>query len=302
MHNYLSGAAISAADLRSLIATCRKLEASGYPRDSPAAGLVVGGLFTLTSTRTRASFASATARLEAKWIDMPASGMQLATGESWEDTFFVLSKYMDVLVIRSGLSTAELGDLCSRSSLSVINAMSSDEHPTQTVADLATIELICGGLDVDLLYVGESNSTTHGLIAAAALLPELRLTVACPDGYSLSAPYRAIADSTPNIRVESAMDAVEGRHFDVLYTTQWNTTGAEPKPFGWQQAFVPFQINDQLVWSTKASLVLHDLPARRGEEVSAAVMERFSYSIGKQAEMKMHAAGAALLRTMGSSL
>ncbi len=267
-------------------------------------GRIVGTYFRATSTRTRTAFTAGALRLGAQVIAFGPEDMQLVTGESTRDTGRVLSGMIDALVARTTGSTEELLDFAAQGRMPVINAMSAGEHPTQALADLTTLHERFGQLeDLSVLYVGEGNSTAAALALALSRYRGVHLQFRTPPGYGLPAEYSRQANANAT---RSGATVIE-RHdmadlpkdFDAIYTTRWQTTGTSKPDPNWRTVFAPFQVSSALWEGSPKAVFLHDLPAHRGEEVSAEVLDGPASLAFRQAEHKMHSAMAVLRWCLG---
>jgi ornithine carbamoyltransferase len=268
----------------------------------PLEGKVVGVYFRKTSTRTRTSFTVGALKLGAGVITYGPNDLQIATGETIEDTARVLSGYLDVLVIRTNESLAEMRTLARQDRMAVVNAMSENEHPTQAVADMITIREAFGRLrDVHILYLGEGNNTTAALAHAVALLPHMRLTIVTPEGYGLPEDFISRVSGVAGQRgsvVEQhhRIDRLP-RNVDVVYTTRWQTLGVAKAEQDWQAKFQPYSVTPGLmaqVSKPAGTIFLHDLPAVRGAEVLDEVLDGPQSLAFRQAEHKLTGAMAVL--------
>jgi ornithine carbamoyltransferase len=284
--------------LRDLVDRGVALRRDGVP-DATLAGLVVGIYFRKTSTRTRTAFSAGALRLGAGVIAYGSGDLQLNTGETSEDTGRVMSGMLDVLVARTAGDPAEMRVWATQERMAVINAMSADEHPTQALTDLTTLALRFGSVDgLRVLYVGEGNNTAAALALGLSRHRGVRLELRTPPGYGLSGAARdrarALAARTGS--------AVSERHdieqlptdFDVVYTTRWQTTGTSKPDPGWLRVFTPFQVTADLMGRQPDAVFMHDLPAHRGEEVAAEVLDGPGSIAFDQAENKMYSAMAVL--------
>jgi ornithine carbamoyltransferase len=295
----LTLATLEPAELRALIdrACAFRLGATS----TAGRGRVVGTYFAMTSTRTRTSFAVGAARLGANVIAYRADDLQLATGESTSDTGRVLAGMLDALVVRSGDGLGALTSFSAGGQLPVVNAMSPTEHPTQAIADLATLQMHIGSLEGwTVLYLGEGNSTAAALALGFALLDAGCLELRTPPGYGLAPELHAQVDalSRGRVRVVERHDMDDLPAVDAVYTTQWRTTGTTKPDPDWMAVFRPFALTRALVHRLGDPFVLHDLPARRGEEVESGVLEHPRSIVFDQANMKLHGACAVLERAL----
>ncbi|AZQ72656.1 MULTISPECIES: ornithine carbamoyltransferase [Streptomyces] len=286
-------------DLRHIVARGAHF-ASGAGRDErPLAGQVVGIYFRKTSTRTRTAFSSGALRLGAQIVSYGPDDLQTNTGETIEDTGRVMSRMLDMLVARTAGDPAEMRALAGDGRMSVVNAMSADEHPTQALTDLTTLQRHFGRIDgLRLLYIGEGNNTAVALALALSRFSGVELELRTPPGYGLA------PEVLERARVQAARtgsSVVEHHHMDglpqgvdVVYTTRWQTTGTSKPDANWREIFAPFQVTEALWENSPQAVFLHDLPAHRGEEVTAEVLDGHRSIAFDQAENKMHSAMAVL--------
>ena len=266
------------------------------------AGKTVGIYFRGTSTRTRSAFTVGAIKLGATPVAYGPNDLQIATGETISDTARVLSGYLDALVIRTNASIDEMRAFASQNEMAVINAMSDTEHPTQALADLVTIKEVFGRLrGVEILYVGEGNNTAAALALAVSLSPEMRLTLATPEGYGMQPGVLEIArglcqQSGSSVAELHDLSGLKGA-FDVVYATRWQTMGV-PKPDPhWKEKFMPYRVTQDLMrrFSKNGQTVfMHDLPAVRGDDVVDEVLDGPSSVAFRQARHKMTSAMAVL--------
>lgn len=280
--------------------TDRAVELGGAPPDRTRAGLAVGICFAGPSTRTRTSFWRAATSLGADVINYDAAGLQLSTGETWEDTSRVLAQYLDVLVVRTNGDIRDLRRLAGCSELSVVNALTRHEHPTQALADLATLKEVFGDLDGrHLVYTGEGNGTAVALAQAAALTPGMSLTVVTPEGYGMPGDamesVRQLADAKERVREVHAFTEVREKA-DAVYTSRWQQMGVAKPDADWLTSFEPYRVDDALVdrIGDADTVVLHDLPAVRGQEITTEVLDGGRSRVIRQARHKLTAATAVL--------
>ena len=268
----------------------------------PLDGQMIGIYFRKTSTRTRTSFAVGAARLGAVPIVYGPHDLQTNTGESLEDTARVLAGYLDGLVIRTAESLAEMQALASQSAMSVINAMSENEHPTQALADLSSIKEQFGRLEhLHLLYLGEGNNSATALTLAISKVPNMRLSLFTPQGYGMPQDVfnqaRATASQHGSVIEEShSLDHLPS-NVDVVYTTRWQTTGSSKPDPNWRAGFAPFGVTQALmarVSKPSGTVFMHDLPAVRGEDVESAVLDGPQSIAFTQAQNKLFSAMAVL--------
>ena len=258
---------------------------------------VLGLIFDKPSTRTRVSFQVAMSRLGGTTIDLNPNTSQIGRGEPIRDTARVLSRYCDVLAIRT-FKQSDLEEYAKCSSKPVINALTDLEHPCQALADYMTIrEEFVDFKNVVLTFIGDGNNVANSLILYGALLG-IEVRVACPKGYE---PNPFIINKANQIYKNKSLlkitndpySAVSGAN--VLYTDVWSSMGEESKKEAKDKAFNGFTIDSKLLKNAnKESIVLHCLPAYRGKEITEEVIESKNSRIFEQAENRMHVQQALL--------
>jgi Ornithine carbamoyltransferase len=286
-------------DLESIVDRGVAFATGNAGQSRPWAGTIAGIYFRMTSTRTRTAFWSAALRLGAQVITAGPNDLQTNTGETSEDTGRVLSRMLDLLVARTGDDTEELRGWAAQSRMSVVNAMSADEHPTQALADLTTLRRHFGYLDgLRILYIGEGNNTAAALALALSRIPGVEFELRTPPGYGLTEDIKARAISQAG---RSGMNFEEIQHmgdlphgFDAIYTTRWQTTGTSKPDPHWREIFEPFRVTKDFWEESPKAVFMHDLPAHRGDEVTAEVLDGPMSIAFDQAENKMHSAMAVL--------
>ena len=264
-------------------------------------GRTVGVHFRKTSTRTRVGFTVGAGRLGATVITLGPADLQTNTGESLQDTARVLAGYLDVLVMRTNESVQEMQIFAGYPGMSVINALSADEHPTQALTDLTTMLEHFGRLEgLSVLYCGEGNKTAAALALALSRISGTRFTLATPHGYGLTPPTLATARSLAAIHGAEIEETHDLRGVvapvDVVYTSRWQEMGVEKADRGWKQAFAPFRVTQALMdrVSGQRTVFMHDLPAVRGEDVDDAVLDGPRSLAWMQAQHKMFSAMAVM--------
>ena len=263
---------------------------------------VLGLIFTKASTRTRVSFQVAMARLGGQTVDLNPQVTQLGRGEPLEDTARVLSRFCDALAIRT-FAQQELVDYAHWASIPVINALTDLEHPCQALADFLTMQEAFGDLQGQTLaYVGDGNNVAHSLMICGALLG-VNVRIGCPDGFE---PLPGVLDQARALAVGGAQITVSSdpvaavRGAQALYTDVWASMGQEQEQAEREKAFHGFCLNEDLLAEADSrAIVLHCLPAHRGEEISVGVMEGPASRIFDQAENRLHAQQALLAALMG---
>jgi ornithine carbamoyltransferase len=276
----------------------RALELKHAPADAKTlAGKTVGVYFRKTSTRTRTSFLVGAGRLGATVVHFGPSELQTNTGETLGDTARTLAGYLDVLVMRTNESVEEMKIFAAHPSMSVVNALSDDEHPTQALADLATLLEHFGRLDgVSMLYLGEGNRTAAALALAMGRIRGMRLVLATPEGYGLPS---GVMDTARSLAAACGASVEETHHldalepgFDVLYTSRWQEMGVSKADPDWKARFRPFKVTRALMdrFGAPGAVFMHDLPAVRGEDVDDEVLDGPRSLAWVQAQHKMFSA------------
>jgi ornithine carbamoyltransferase len=293
---------LNCSDVSHIVNRSLELARRQHVCESTLAEKVIGIYFRKTSTRTRTSFAAGAAKLGAVTVAYGPHDLQTNTGETIEDTGRVLSGYLDALVIRTAESIDEMKILASQANMSVINAMSDNEHPTQALADLSAILEHFGRVeDISLLYLGEGNNTAAALALAFSRINGAQLTFVTPEGYGLQHAILAKAQEFARkygatIRHHHAIEDLP-RAVDVVYTTRWQTTGTVRTDPLWKEQFRAFSVTTALmdrVSKRTGTVLMHDLPAVRGEEIEDKVLEGPQSIAFRQANHKLFSAMAAL--------
>jgi ornithine carbamoyltransferase len=271
-------------------------------RGTPLAGRTMALIFEKPSLRTRVTFEVGLVQLGARGVYLAGPEIGLGTRESVPDVARNLSRWVDGIAARV-FSHEVVETLAHHGTVPVINALSDREHPCQALADYFT--LWERGIDVgamQLAWVGDGNNVCHSLLMLGALLGT-RMTVACPPGYEPEASALAVVrklGGTVTLTTE-APEAVRGA--DVVYTDVWTSMGQEAERARRQEAFARYQLNDQLLaFARPSALVMHCLPAHRGEEITDAVLDGPRSIVLDQAENRLHAQKAIVLELLGGSL
>jgi ornithine carbamoyltransferase len=294
--DFLSVSDFDRSEIHTILKSIKKLKPVA-PGGTPArilTGKVVGLLFEHPSTRTRVSFESAAMRLGANVLYMRPDELQLKRGEPINDTARVLSGYLDALVYRTS-DHDTLIELAEHASIPIINALSNIEHPTQALSDLATIEDAKGSLDgLKLAWVGDGNNVCRSLMLACATVG-MNMSIATPLDYQPSAEIAQKANELAQKSgskiwfTDDPSKAVENA--DVLYTDVWVSMGQDRDQTQRLMDFEGFQIDEELLSKAKPdAVVMHCLPAHRGQEITADVLDGPRSIAWKQAEYKFHGA------------
>ncbi|MEM9276698.1 MAG: ornithine carbamoyltransferase [Cyanobacteria bacterium P01_F01_bin.143] len=290
----LSIADLNSQEIQELLSFAQQLKAG---EATPKRELVLGLLFYKASTRTRVSFSVAMYQLGGQVIDLNPKQTQVGRGEPIEDTARVLDRYLDVLAIRT-FDHKDLETFAEYAEIPIINALTDLEHPCQILADFLTVKENFGSLDgITLTYVGDGNNMAHSLLLGGALVG-MNIRIASPDDYmpnpEIVAKAKQLAGNNSGIIVTNdAIAAVENAQ--VIYTDVWASMGQEDSADSRIPIFQPYQVNDKLVaYGDRDAIVLHCLPAHRGEEITASVIEGQQSRVWDQAENRMHAQKALL--------
>ncbi|MBW4501197.1 MAG: ornithine carbamoyltransferase [Scytonema hyalinum WJT4-NPBG1] len=264
---------------------------------------VLGLLFSKASTRTRVSFTVAMYQLGGQVIDLNPNVTQVSRGEPVQDTARVLDRYLDVLAIRT-FAQQELQIFANYAKIPVINALTDLEHPCQVLADLMTVQECFGTFSgLTLTYVGDGNNVANSLLLGCALVG-MNVRIATPSGFEANAAIietgRSIAGNKTEVLLTHDPEvATKGAH--VIYTDVWASMGQESEADDRMPIFQPYQVNEQLMsLADPEAIVLHCLPAHRGEEITDEVMEGSHSRIWNQAENRMHAQKALLASVLGA--
>ena len=258
---------------------------------------VLGLIFDKSSTRTRVSFQVAMSRLGGTTVDLNPNTSQIGRGEPIKDTARVLSRYCDVLAIRT-FKQSDIEEYAKWSSKPVINALTDLEHPCQALADYMTIkEEFVDYKNVVLTFIGDGNNVANSLILCAALLG-VEIRIACPKGYEpnswvINKAYEIYKNKNLLKITNNPHKAVEGAN--VLYTDVWSSMGEEEQKEEKDKYFNGFTIDSDLVSKAdKDAIILHCLPAYRNKEITDDVIESKNSRIFEQAENRMHVQQALL--------
>ena len=261
------------------------------------AGKNVALIFGKPSTRTRISFEVAVNQLGGDTIYLAESGLQMGRGETIEDTGRVLSRYVDAIVIRT-FSQQDIVEVAASTNIPVINALTDTFHPCQALADLMTILEKIGHLSgIKVAYIGDGNNVCNSLMIGSAKMG-IDFVAACPPGYEPDEQIvaAALANGSDQPRIKIVNDPGRAaRDADVLYTDVWASMGQEDEKNKRLEDFSGFQIDLNLLSLAKPeALVMHCLPAHRGEEISAQVIDGPNSIVFDQAENRLHVQKALL--------
>ncbi len=299
--DYLTSADLDVAETGALLDLAADLKAGR--RRCDLSGRSLGLIFTKASTRTRVSFTMAMARLGGHTIDLDPAVTQLGRGEPLADTARVLSRYVDALAVRT-YAQSELEDYAHWASIPVVNALTDREHPCQALADYLTLREAFGAVEgLTLAYVGDGNNVAHSLLLCGALLG-VNVRVGTPPGFApdpavVAQAQHLAADRCTIEVVHEPLAAVRGAH--ALYTDVWASMGQEAEQRKREQAFRGWCLDEALLSEADGrAIVLHCLPAHRGEEISAGVIEGAASRVFDQAENRLHVQQALLVSLLGA--
>ena len=294
MNHFLELADVTPAGLETIIdesAALKAALAAGEPHER-FPGKTLGMLFEKPSTRTRISFETGMTHFGGHAINFGPEETQLGRGELLSDTARVLSRYVDFLLARVN-SHADLATLAEHATVPVVNGLSDRAHPVQTLADLLTIREAFGGCEgVSVAWVGDGNNVARSFAVGCAMAG-VDLTVATPEGYGIDADALALADEYGG--VETTTDPVAAvSDADAVATDVWVSMGQEAERGAKLAAFDGFQLGEELLSHAPDAKVMHCLPAHRGEEITADVLEGERSLAWEQAENRMHTSKALL--------
>lgn len=261
-------------------------------------GKTLGMIFEKSSTRTRVSFEVGMYQLGGSALFLSKNDLQIGRGEPIQDTARVLSRYLDGIMIRT-FAQKTVEDLAAYGSIPIINGLTDFSHPCQVLADLMTIREHKGTTDgLKMCFIGDGNNMAHSLIVGG-LKTGMRVSIATPADYKPEKEILDFAEPTGRFQwCEDPLEAAEGA--DVVYTDVWASMGQESEAALRQKAFAGFQVNQELMERTnKGCMVLHCLPAHRGEEITDEVMEAHANEIFDEAENRLHAQKAVMVKLMG---
>jgi ornithine carbamoyltransferase len=298
LRNHPADAVAAVLDLAAELKAAR---AGGWP--PWLAGRVVALMFDRPSTRTRLSFESGVSRLGGTSLFLSPRDMQLGRGEAIEDTAMVMSRLVDLIVVRTG-AHAQIEALDRYASVPIVNGLTYEHHPCQALADAQTLRERFGPLaGLEIAYVGDGNNCCVSLAVVAAKTG-MRLVCGCPPGYQPPADLVAWADAEAaalggSVRVvEDPGEAAAGAR--AIYTDTWVSMGDEEREAERLAALEPYRIDDALLARAAPDAVaMHPLPAHHGHEITAEVLHGPRSAVWDQAENRMHAQAALLVHILG---
>lgn len=258
-------------------------------------GKTLAMIFQKASTRTRVSFEVGMYQLGGHALCLNASDLQMGRGEPICDTARVLSRYVDGIMIRT-FDQQDVEDLAKFGTIPVINGLTDFAHPCQVLADLMTIRETKGNLEnLKMCYIGDGNNMANSLIVGC-LKVGMKVSIACPDGYKPHAEILKFAQNYDCFELTSNPKKA-AQSADVVITDVWASMGQEKEKAEREKAFAGFQINDEIMSLVQSdAMVLHCLPAHRGEEITEEVLEAHANEIFEEAENRLHAQKAVLVK------
>jgi ornithine carbamoyltransferase len=300
----LSISDLSADEIRSLIIGAADMKAKNNWLTT-LGGNVLALIFEKPSLRTRVSFEVAMRQLGGQVVSLSPTEVGLGQRESVADVARVLSRYADVIAART-FSHRTLEIMADHSDVPVINALSDMEHPCQALADLLTISENKGGLDgLTLAFIGDGNNVAYSLLLAAALTG-VDFRIASPAGYTIQERLLSLArdyareSGSQVLSTEDPSQAIRGA--DIVYTDVWTSMGQEAEAEVRRRVFASYQVNSELLsLAKKDAIVMHPLPAHRGEEVAHDILDSPQSVVIDQAENRMHVQKALLLHILGGT-
>ncbi|MBQ7131463.1 MAG: ornithine carbamoyltransferase [Oscillospiraceae bacterium] len=261
-------------------------------------GKSLGMIFQKASTRTRVSFETGMYQLGGNPLFLSSNDLQIGRGEPVQDTARVLSRYLDGIMIRT-FAQQEVEDLAKYGSIPIINGLTDFCHPCQVLADLMTIREVKGSFEgLKMCYIGDGNNMANSLIVGG-LKVGMEVSIACPSNYQPDSVVIDFAKQNGKFTMtESVLEAASGA--DVLFTDVWASMGQEDEANERKLVFAGYQINDDVMAAANSgAMVQHCLPAHRGEEITEKVFEAHADEIFREAENRLHAQKAVMVKVMG---
>lgn len=286
---------LSVGEIEMLLLRAIRLKAGEDRNKYPLLGKSTGLLFEKPSTRTRVSFEAGIYQLGGHAIYLNDIDLQMCRGETLSDTAKTLSRYIDAIVIRTH-DHSRLKVFADNASIPVINGLSNLHHPCQVLADLMTIKEAKGQLKgLRLAYIGDGNNVANSLIEAAARM-EINLVMACPEGFEPHTDILNMAQESAKSEILILRDPREAAGMaDIIYTDVWVSMGQEKETEEKKEKLKAYQVNNTLLSCAKENvIVLHCLPAHRGEEITDEVIDGPHSLVFEQAENRLHSQKALL--------
>ena len=298
--NFLSSSDLNRSQILSLFELANQLKTGNRRID--LGNRVLGLIFKKASTRTRVSFQVAMARLGGQTVDLNPQITQLDRGEPIKDTARVLSRYCDALAIRT-FSQQEIEEYGEWSTIPVINALTDLEHPCQALADYLTIQEKFGELKgINLSYIGDGNNVANSLMICGAMLG-VNVQICSPEGFNADSQIVEKAKSLSEFgsKISISNDPLKAvKEAQVIYTDVWASMGQEEEHIKRQKIFKNYKVDQKLIGlADKEAIILHCLPAHRGEEITEEALESQSSNVFDQAENRLHVQQALLAVQLG---
>ena len=304
MNHFLELATLSNETVRGLLTSAHDIKAewraSGY--SSRLHGKTLGMIFEKPSLRTRVSFEVGMLQLGGYALMLGQQEIGINTRETTADISRVISRYVDCIMIRT-FSHSIIQEFASHSSVPVINGLTDSTHPCQAMADALTIDEHFGELEnIQIVYLGDGNNVARSLLWVSAHLG-MNFTLVSPRGYELpNEDFAAVASLTKNTgaKIQLCHDPVSAvKNAQVIYTDVWVSMGMKVDEKQRYNDFLPYQVNSNLVsLAPEDAIIMHDLPAHRGEEITDEVADGLQSKIFDQAENRLHAQKAILVALM----
>ena len=298
--NFLSASDLNSDQILSLFELAKQLKTGNRRID--LGNRVLGLIFKKASTRTRVSFQVAMARLGGQTVDLNPQITQLGRGEPIKDTARVLSRYCDALAIRT-FSQQELEEYAEWSTIPVINALTDLEHPCQSLADYLTIQEKFGELNgINLSYIGDGNNVANSLMICGAMLG-VNVKICSPKGFEADSKIVEKAKSLSEFgsKISISNDPLKAmKDAQVIYTDVWASMGQEEEHLKRKKIFENYKVDQKLIeLADEGAIILHCLPAHRGEEITEEALESKSSHVFDQAENRLHVQQALLAVQLG---
>ena len=298
--NFLSSSDLDSDQILSLFELAKQLKTGNRRID--LGNRVLGLIFKKASTRTRVSFQVAMARLGGQTVDLNPQITQLGRGEPIKDTARVLSRYCDALAIRT-FSQQELEEYAEWSTIPVINALTDLEHPCQSLADYLTIQEKFGELKgINLSYIGDGNNVANSLMICGAMLG-VNVKICSPKGFEADSKIVEKAKSLAEFgsKISISNDPLKAmKDAQVIYTDVWASMGQEEEHLKRKKIFENYKVDQKLIeLADEGAMILHCLPAHRGEEITEEALESKSSHVFDQAENRLHVQQALLAVQLG---
>ncbi|WP_160675048.1 ornithine carbamoyltransferase [Clostridium sp. C8-1-8] len=274
----------------------------GIAHDHLLRGKTLGMIFEKSSTRTRVSFEVGMYQLGGSALFLSSHDLQLGRGEPIKDTARVLSRYVDGIMIRT-FSQKDVQDLAEYSKVPVINGLTDEEHPCQVLADLLTIKEFKRKFDgLKVAFIGDGNNMANSLMVGC-LKVGMSIGIATPKGYEppehVIKAVKAVEEASKGIVTFASNPEEVVKDADVVITDVWTSMGQEEETIKRKEAFKGYQVNtDLMAIAKKDAMVLHCLPAHRGEEITEDILELHAKEIFEEAENRLHAQKAVMVKLM----